>query len=78
MCRLLHLSPAIHSLLTAGVARQAAQAWSRVLQSFHNHQLTNWFLHVAAVESRMMVHSGVPVGSQPEIPQADTPIPTNG
>ena len=58
------LSP---SLLTRGSARQAAGAWSRVLTSSAD-LVGSWYLSLAAVESRMMIHSGVPVGSHPASP----------
>ena len=31
-----------------------------------------WYLHLAAIESRMMVHAGTPVGSQPGSPLSTT------
>ena len=59
-------------VLTAGAARQAALAWSLVLREAHSLPSAMWYLHLAAVESRMMVHATCSVGSNPGSPLTTT------
>ena len=68
----LPLPPPLCRVLTAGAARQAALAWSLVLREAHSLPSAMWYLHLAAVESRMMVHATCSVGSNPGSPLTTT------
>ena len=56
------------SWLDGGVAREAARGWGMVVKEAANLPIVFWFLHVAACESRLFIHAGRPVGSDPSSP----------
>lgn len=56
------------SWLDGSVAREAARAWGLVAKEAAHLPSTLWFLHVAACESKLFIHAGNPVGTDPSSP----------
>lgn len=50
------------------MAREAARGWGMVVKEAADLPIVFWFLHVAACESRLFIHAGRPVGSDPTSP----------